>query len=200
MTKKEYVILVVLLCGLAASIGIVWSSWPGASSSPALAGNPSSTGANSPSFIATASAAVTIIPATLNSDGVPARLGTLALTKTMTGTEALAEFSKLHGESFDLAGGYMAHYGKDQALLWVAQAKDAATAQTLLDEMAQKIGPDNKMFTNLQALTISGRDLYSATGQGQQHFFYAVNDKVVWLAASPEQAPDMLHSLWSVIK
>ncbi len=35
---------------------------------------------------------------------------------------------------------------------------------------------------------------------GQQHFFYAVNDKVVSLAAAPELAPDVLHSLWSAVK
>ncbi len=169
LTKKVYLILVLLLCGLAVSIGIVWSALQ--PTSPALASNPSSTDANSPSFVATASAAVTIIPAALKKQGIPAKLGTLVLTKTITGTEALADFSKLHGESFDLVGGYEAHYGKDQALLWVAQAKDTATAQTLVEEMARKIGPGNTAFTNVQALNISNQDLYSANGQGQQHFF-----------------------------
>ncbi|MDE3089061.1 MAG: hypothetical protein KGJ80_06725, partial [Chloroflexota bacterium] len=77
---------------------------------------------------------------------------------------------------------------------------DAASAQKMLDEMAQKIGPDNAMFKDMQALNISGSTLYSAVGQGQQHFFYAVNDKIVWLAANADQAPDALHSLWSAVK
>lgn len=147
-------------------------------------------------------ASVTIVPAALNKDGVPANLGVLALTQTMTGTEALAEFSQLHGESFDLAGGYMAHYegGGKQATLWVAIAKDPAAADSLRDQMAQKIGTNNPMFQDLQQLNIAGRPLYSAVGQGQQHFFYSSNDKVIWLAADPSQAPDALHSLWSAVK
>lgn len=143
---------------------------------------------------------ITIVPAALNSQGIPAKVGALLLTQSMTGPEALAEFAQLHGKGFDLTNGYMAHYGKDQALLWVGQAKDNAAAVAMVEQMAEKIGPDNAMFKDLQPLDISGKTLYSATGQGQQHFFYAVSDKIVWLAADAEQAPDALHSLWSVVK
>ncbi len=193
--SRNYILTVLLVSIFFMGGYLVWTTW--IDPRPTVAGDVSQQGAASQ---ITPSANVTIVPATLNDQGVPSKLSTLSLTQTMTGTEALAEFSKLHGEQLDLLGGYMAHYGKDQALLWVAQAKDSASAETLLDEMAQKIGPDNQMFTDLQALNISGRTLYSANGQGQEHFFYAVNDKVVWVAASPEQAPDVLHSLWSVVK
>ena len=177
---------------------LVWTTW--VNPRPTVAEDAPAQSAASNAANITPSANITIVPATLNDQGIPAKMSTLALTQTMTGTEALAEFAQLHGKGFDLVGGYMAHYGKDQALLWVGQAKDAAAAETLRDEMADKIGPDNAMFKDLQALNISGRPLYSAAGQGQQHFFYAVNDKIVWLAASPDQAPDVLHSLWSAVK
>ncbi|MBI5034808.1 MAG: hypothetical protein HZB51_30155 [Chloroflexi bacterium] len=145
---------------------------------------------------------VTIIPASLTKDGVPAKLGALTLTQSQTGAYALAEFAQLHGKGFDLSGGYRADYaeGNGKATLWVGQAKDASSAQAMLDAMAQKIGPSNAMFQNLQSLDISGRTLYEADGQGQKHFFYAVNDKIVWLAADPAQAASVLHSLWSAVK
>lgn len=143
---------------------------------------------------------LTIVPAALNQQGVPASLGSLSLTRVMTGTDALDEFAQLHGKGLDVAGGYMAHYGQDQALLWVGQAKDESSAAKLLDEMAAKIGPANAMFQDLKPLDIGGRTLYSAVGQKQQHFFYAVNDKIVWLAADPALAADILHSLWSVVR
>lgn len=193
--SRNYILTVLLISVFIMGGYLVWTTW--IAPRPTAAGDAPQQSAASQ---VTPSANVTIVPATLNDQGMPAKLSTLPLTQSMVGKDALAEFSQLHGEEFDLLGGYMAHYGKDQALLWVAQAKDNAGASTLLDEMAQKIGPDNKMFTNLQALNISGRTLYSANGQGQQHFFYAVNDKVVWVAASPEQAPDVLHSLWSAVK
>lgn len=197
--SRNYILTVLTFSILFMAGYLVWTTW--INPRPTVASDvPSPGSSSSPASKITPSANITIVPAEVNSQGIPAKLSTLSLTQTMTGTEALAEFAQLHGKGFDLVGGYMAHYGKDQALLWVGQAKDDAAAQTLIEEMAQKIGPNNAMFKNLAPLDISGRTLYSATGQGQQHFFYAVNDKIVWLAASPEQAPDVLHSLWSAVK
>ncbi len=194
--SRNYILTVLAISALFMAGYLVWTTW--VSPRPVVADD--AVAPQSAAAQITPSANITIVPAALNNAGVPATLSTLALTQTMTGTEALAEFAQLHGQGFDLVGGYMAHYGKDQALLWVGQAKDSAEAQKLLDEMATKIGPNNAMFQNLTTLDISGRTLYTAVGQGQQHFFYAVNDKIVWLAASPDQAPDVLHSLWSAVK
>ena len=199
MMSKNYILTVLVISILFMGAYLVWTTW--INPRPTVAGDvPVQSAPSSSAAKITPSANITIVPAALNNQGIPAKLGTLALTQTMTGTEALAEFAQLHGKGFDLVTGYMAHYGKDQAILWVGQAKDNGSAQTMLDEMAQKIGPDNAMFKDLQPLDISGRTLYSAMGQGQQHFFYAVNDKIVWLAANAELAPDALHSLWSAVK
>ncbi len=205
--SRNYILTVLLISALFTGVYGMWTTWV----NPRPTGEREATSQGPSSDAAariTPSANITIVPAALNSQGIPAKLSTLSLTQTMTGTQALAEFAQLHGKSLDLIGGYMAHYGQDRALLWVGQAKDDASAQTILGEMAQRIGPDNAtpktaggaMFKDLQPLDISGRTLYSATGQGQQHFFYAVNDKIVWLAANAEQAADVLHSLWSVVK
>ncbi len=196
--SRNYVLTILLMTVLFMGLYLVWTTW--INPRPTVVEDATALSVTTGAADVPPSANVTIVPATLNQQGIPAKLSTLSLTQTMTGTEALAEFAQLHGKGFDLVGGYMAHYGKDQALLWVGQAKDDAGAETLRDEMADKIGPDNAMFKDLQELNISGRPLYSAAGQGQQHFFYAVNDKIVWLAASPEQAPDVLHSLWSAVK
>ena len=199
MMSRNFILTVLLSTIFFLGAYLVWTTW--INPRPAVVvSDPSTTISTGAAARITPSANITIVPTMLNKDGIPAKLGSLELTQTMTGTEALAEFAQLHGKGLDLTGGYMAHYGKDQALLWVGQAKDPASAHTLLDEMVQKIGPDNAMFKDLQALDISGSTLYSAVGQGQQHFFYAVNDKIVWLAANADQAPDALHSLWSAVK
>ncbi len=196
---KKFILTVLLATALFVGAYLAWTTWinprtavvtddsavvQNVSAAPAITPNP------------------TIVTATLNKDGVPEKLGTLALTKTELGSDALQEFAKLHGQGFDLLGGYRADYAStdSQATLWVGQAKDAALAQTLVKEMADKISAGNPMFTNLQELSISNRMLYQVDGQGQANFFYAVNDKIVWLAADPAYAPDALHSLWGAIK
>ncbi|MBI5029256.1 MAG: hypothetical protein HZB51_01920 [Chloroflexi bacterium] len=190
--SRNFILAIMLGTVVFLGIYLVWTTWV----------NPRPTVAESASAVAnpTVNPNITIVPSTLNKEGVPSKAGSLALTQTMTGTQALAEFAQLHGKGFDLLTGYMAHYGKDEALLWVGQAKDDKAAIDMVAQMAEKIGPDNAMFKDLNELNISGRRLFTATGQGQQHFFYAVNDKIVWLAASPEQGADALHSLWSAVR
>ncbi len=144
----------------------------------------------------------TIVTASLNQDGIPVKLGTLTLKNSVLGKDALNQFAQLHGQGFDLLGGYRADYASanSQATLWVGQAKDAETAQTLVKEMAGKIGAGDPMFTDLQELSISNRSLFQVNGQGQAHFFYASGDKIVWLAVDPAYAADALHSLWGAVK
>lgn len=135
-------------------------------------------------------------------NAIPQALGELALVRSTEGPDALSEFTNLHNKQFVLVDGYRAEYanGKATATLWVARANDAASALALTQDMAKKIGAGNAMFQNLQELTINGRQIYVVDGQGQQHYFYANGDRVVWLAVDPPFAPDALHALWNVVK
>ncbi len=144
----------------------------------------------------------TIVTAATNKDGIPEAVSSLPLKNTEMGKQALDEFAKMHGDGFDLVNGYRADYsdGTNNATLYVGQAKDAATATKLASDMADKINAGNPMFTNLQELNISNRNIYEVSGQGQLHFFYAVNDKLVWLAVDSANAADGLHSIWGAIK
>ncbi len=195
---KKYILVIGIIALLAVGAIVAWNVWLPPQPSALSQGVPSTPGPGG----GAPGASITIVPAPLTKEGIPAKLGSLALTKTTQGPDALSELSKMHGVGFDLTGGYRADYAGDgsQATLWVGQAKDAAAAQSMVDTMAQKIGAGNATFADFQTLTIGGRKLYTATGQDQQHFFYAVNDKIVWLAADPEQGADVLHSLWSAVK
>lgn len=193
---KNFILSVLLGTALFLGLFLIWTTWvnPRATSPP----TPLLSGEGRRGEVPSAN--IIIVPASLTSEGIPSNLASLALTQKMAGLDALAEIAQLHGKGFDLTNGFMAHYGKDQALLWVGQAKDDKAATDMVEQMAAKIGAGNPMFKDLQPLGIGGRTLYNATGQGQQHFFYAVNDKIVWLAADPSLAPDALHSLWSAVK
>jgi len=196
--SKKFILTILVATALFLGVYLVWTTW--VNPRP-----PEIVSASAPSAQAAPSnilASVTIVPATLNKEGIPEKLGALALTETKMGPEALAEFAQLHGKGFDLVGGYRASYagGGAQATLWVGQAKNSQGAQDMIEQMATAIGKGNAMFTDLQPLEIGPRTLYSVNGQGQQHFFYAVNDKIVWVAVNPSQSFDALHSLWSAVK
>jgi hypothetical protein len=188
---------------LLAGVILVWNIWvaPQPVAQQPLAGSPM-TPSTPDAGSGTPDMSITIVPAPLTKEGIPAKLGSLTLTKTAQGTDALTELTQMHGSGLDLTGGYRADYAGEgsQATLWVGLAKDAAAAQAMVDSMAQKIDAGNPTFSDLQTLNIGGRKLYTAQGQDQQHFFYAVNDKIVWLAADPDQAADALHSLWGAVK
>ena len=160
--------------------------------------------ANAPEARTPGAAAPTLAPGVtaprVTPDAIPETLGALKLVRSMQGTEALREFSGLHNNEFPLTGGYRADYsdGAHTATLWVAQTSDSAAAAALTNDMAKKISAGNAMFQNLQALSINGRQLFVADGQGQQHYFFANGNRVVWLATDPPLAARALHELWNV--
>ncbi len=194
--NKKLALTALFAAALFAAGYLAWTTWisprpavtaqvqPGPTAAPAITPNP------------------TIVTASVNKDGIPEQLGSLRLAGSEIGKDALAEFESLHNEDFKLLGGYKAVYGAagKQATLWVGLAKDSATAQGLVSQMALKIGAGNEAFTDLGELSIQGRTLYQVYSQDQVNFFYAANDKVIWLAATPDYAPDALHSLWGAVK
>ncbi len=195
--SKRFVLSILIITAIFMSLYLIWTTWVNPRPPVVAQSLP-----NTQAAINIPRALVTIVPASLTKEGVPAKLGALTLTQTTMGADALAEFAQLHGKGFDLVSGYRANYSGEgkQATLWVGQAKDSQAAQDMVLEMATKIGAGNAMFTNLQPLVIGERTLFSVDGQGQEHFFYASNDKIVWIALDPSQALDALHSIWSAVK
>ncbi|MGB8646331.1 MAG: hypothetical protein WCF84_13925 [Anaerolineae bacterium] len=200
---KKLVAVAAVLAVLFVAGYLLWTTM----TQPPVTSTPAAVAASLPTAAAGPTAppvTVTIVAVSLNKDGVPTQIGPLPLTTTTQGKDTLNAYAAMYGDGFDLVNGYRADYasGNSKATLWVGQAKDAATATKLADGMASKIGQGgNGMFANLSPLTISGRTLYQTTGLGQQlYFFYAINDKLVWLAVDPANATDGLHSIWSVLK
>lgn len=197
MIPKKFVLTVLLATAFFIGAYVVWTTFISPRPTP-VAEEPVSAGQQ----VTVPTPNPTIVTARVNQDGIPEKIGALSLTNSARGKDALAEFEKLHGKGFDLVGGYRADYANaaSKATLWVGQAQDSAGAQAMTKAMADKIGAGNAMFTDLTELSISGRLLYTVNGQGQQHYFYATNDKIVWLAIDSAMAPDALHSLWGAVK
>ena len=59
--------------------------------------------------------------------------------------------------------------------------------------MTAKIGPDHPIFQDFQVLTVGGRTVYAATGQGQQHYYFRSGTAVVWVAVDSTAAQEVVH-------
>lgn len=113
----------------------------------------------------------------------PPGLAGLRLTRTVTGAEAVAEMSRLHGKGVGLKDGYVAHYDGPSggAVLYVGSAESEGAAAELLGQMEERIGPDNRYFTGLRPLVVEGVRLFFVRSGQESHYFWQAGDKVVWI-------------------
>mgnify|MGYP001569465969 CR=1 FL=1 len=119
-----------------------------------------------------------------SSDHIPQNLGQLELVGQITGENARAEIGKLHGKGIEMVDGYIAEYSHNQSrvTVWVAEASSEIGASGLLKQMVDRIGAGNQAFRNLRAISVGGREVYTADGKGGDHYFYSSDNKVIWLA------------------
>ncbi|MDP2935826.1 MAG: hypothetical protein Q8O86_04985 [Dehalococcoidia bacterium] len=134
-----------------------------------------------------------------NAAGIPAQIAGLRRTETMTGPQALAELQELHGKDVGVAGGWIAHYGKE-ATVWMGEARDEATAIQLLEAMTRRIQAGNQYFTGLKQLQVEGRPVFTVVGQGQRHYYYRQGRQLIWLAVPNGREDDFLKEALLAIK
>jgi hypothetical protein len=129
---------------------------------------------------------------------MPKSLAGESLIAQKSGAVALTEIESLHGKGFDLTDGTVVRYG--DAMVWVAKAKDDATAQAMVDTMSRRIAEGRSPFTPTGTRQVNGRMVWTLTGMGQSHFYWQVGDKVTWLAISPDLAEQGLRELILALK
>ncbi len=129
---------------------------------------------------------------------MPKSLAGKSLIAQKSGAVALAEIESLHGKGFDLTDGTVVRYG--DAMVWVARAKDEATAQAMVDTMTRRIAEGRSPFTPTGTRQANGRTVWTLTGMGQSHFYWQTSDRVTWLAISPALAEQGLRELTLALK
>jgi len=120
----------------------------------------------------------------------PDNIAELKLKEYKTGKEALKEIFRLHGRRMGLVNGYVANYiGKEEkATIYYSIAKDERIAKRLLTWMVKRIGESHEVFQGLKKQQLKSQVFYSVYGQGQKHFFFRKNDRIIWIAADPRVA------------
>ncbi len=130
--------------------------------------------------------------------GLPLSLAGVQATQPEFGADALQTIESMHGKGFPMVNGAVMHYGS--ATVWVAQAKDQATAKAMTDDMAAKIAGGRSPFAPAGVRQVSGRAVHTLSGLGQSHFYWQAGDKVVWLSIDPAQSEAGLQELvWVII-
>jgi hypothetical protein len=126
---------------------------------------------------------------------LPVQLAGLPLSSQMTGPQAVADFSNLHGEQFPLTSGALGIYGNNRATLWVAGAPLDLMAARLVAAMRDKIAEGNSPFTPSGEYQDNHRTVYALEGMGQKHYYFQSHNLVIWLAADANIADAALQQL-----
>jgi hypothetical protein len=116
---------------------------------------------------------------------LPERVAGLPLVQADYGAAAVAEVTRLHGQSFRLTSGAHGVYGRagETATLWVTGAPSRLIAGRMVTAMAEAIETRESPFTPLGLRRVNGRPVYELTGLGQRHYYFRSAAIVIWLAA-----------------
>ncbi|MBI2916965.1 MAG: hypothetical protein HYY01_03140 [Chloroflexi bacterium] len=115
--------------------------------------------------------------------GIPEKVGELELVSKVEGEAAIAQVGRLHGTDIALKDAYIAKYAHSglQLTAWVGKAEDTTAAAELLRRMVEGINRGGSPFSNLRQQRIEDQGVYQVDGPGGRHYFYASDNKVIWL-------------------
>jgi len=126
---------------------------------------------------------------------LPTSLAGLARSDQMTGRAALAEIEHLHGKGFPLVDGAVARYGGGTASVWVSSTWAPLLAERQVKAMTERIAEGRSPFTPAGSRQVGDTTVYVLTGMGQVHYYFQLDGRVIWLAASPSLAEQGMEEL-----
>ena len=124
-------------------------------------------------------------------------VGALQLVHAVRGNEALQAIDRLHGKALAATDGYVAHYESNGlvAMLYVSRPPRSSMTSAQIEKMALGIRAGKTPFTHLKSSERNGMTVYSALGQGRIHYFYRRGADVIWIAADPPVAKEVVEYL-----
>jgi hypothetical protein len=129
---------------------------------------------------------------------LPERVLDLSLAQSLMAEEAIAEFTRLHGNDFPLTSGAVGMYGADHSVtLWVGGAPAKFAAGRMLSAMRDKIASTSvsSPFSPIGERQDGSRSVYELDGMGQKHFYFRSDKMIVWLAVDPARADAALAQI-----
>ncbi len=127
---------------------------------------------------------------------LPKSLVGLRLENSIFGRTAVNEIVRLHDGAFPLTSGAAGSYGGNgEVKLWAAGTESGVSASKLVSAMRDAISAGDSPFQPINETSLKGRKVYYLTGMGQRHYYFRAGSMVVWLAAEPDLADQVLEEV-----
>jgi hypothetical protein len=133
-----------------------------------------------------------------NSKFLPQKLGELSLTKVIQNKKANVIINKMHGKKLDDCKNFIAIYGDDHSknILYVSIYENAENAETNLKNMAVKMVNGSSVFSPLTHSKMGNNVRFETEGMGLKHYFYRVDNILIWWQVEPDKAETTLIDLF----
>lgn len=129
---------------------------------------------------------------------LPNQIAGVPLTDSQQGTDAIAVITNLHGQEFPVDYGAVGVYGNREITVWIAGAASESIARQMTDAMQQKIAEGKSPFTPTGEIQDGTRKIYALEGMEQQHYYFQLQNLVIWLAVDPAIADEALQQILEV--
>jgi hypothetical protein len=132
-----------------------------------------------------------------NNNGLPLKLGNLNLSKVIQKEEATRIINRMHGKALDVLDNLIAYYGSEgsENVLYVSVYENAGKAKTGLMNMAMKMAKGSAVFSPLTYGEMGENVLFQTEGMGHKHFFYRVDNILIWWQVEPDKAQATFNDL-----
>lgn len=139
-------------------------------------------------------------PPVADEAALPSALLDLALIERVSGDDARTLIAHLHPGPLAPAESDVGFYASDayRAVLYVSRFGSADTAYAQLAMMARLIARGRGGFGHHVESEVGGVMVHATLGQGRVHYFYSREAELVWLAADPPVARNLLAELLQV--
>ncbi len=127
----------------------------------------------------------------------PQKLGELNLTKVIHNKKATVIINKMHGKKLDDCKNFIAIYGNNDSknILYVSVYENAEKAERNIKNMAMKMANGSSVFSPLTHSKIGDSVHFEIEGMGFKHYFYRIDNILIWWQVEPDQAVATFNDL-----
>ncbi len=131
---------------------------------------------------------------------IPERILSVPLSQLISGKEAAKIVSRMHGKDVAPKATVIGVYGaeRETAVIYISQFPSDSKARRYLRKMCRSMGKGSSGFGHHVDFKVDTMDVHFAVGMGQIHYFYALEDRLYWLAVDPHIARPALAEVLNV--
>jgi GTPase involved in cell partitioning and DNA repair len=133
-----------------------------------------------------------------NYNYLPQQLGELSLGKVIQNKKATVIINKMHAKRLDDCKNFIAIYGDNHSknILYVSVYENSKKAETNLNNMALKMANGSSVFSPLLHSKMGDKVHFETEGMGLKHYFYRVDNILIWWQVEPDKAEATLSDLF----